>query len=46
MFVKNAFDEGYVNGTLGTVEGFDASGAPIVRTCSGKRFLCKKRSGR
>ena len=42
MFVKNAFDEGYVNGTLGTVEGFDASGAPIVRTCSGKKIFVQK----
>ena len=23
MFIKNSFDEGYVNGTLGVVEDFD-----------------------
>lgn len=39
MFIKNAFDEGYVNGTLGLVEGFDNSGAPIVRTFSGRKIF-------
>jgi ATP-dependent exoDNAse (exonuclease V) alpha subunit len=37
MFVKNNFDEGYVNGTLGKVVGFDSEG-PIVRTFSGKNI--------
>ncbi|MDO8601548.1 MAG: AAA family ATPase, partial [bacterium] len=32
MFVKNNFEEGVVNGTLGTVVGFDASGSPQVKT--------------
>lgn len=37
MFVKNNFDAGYVNGTLGIVE--DLSGeVPIVRTFSGDRI--------
>ncbi len=36
MFTKNSFDAGYVNGTLGTVVGFDAdSGYPQVETHSG-----------
>jgi hypothetical protein len=35
MFVKNNFEEGYVNGTLGTVVGFDY-GHPIVETFEGK----------
>ncbi len=34
MFVKNNFDEGYVNGTLGIIEDF-VNGAPVVRTFSG-----------
>lgn len=38
MFVKNAFDNGYVNGTLGIVEDFDGGGMPIVKTFSGKRI--------
>jgi ATP-dependent DNA helicase PIF1 len=36
MFVKNNFPKGYVNGTLGTVIGFNTEGAPIVQTFSGK----------
>lgn len=37
MFTKNNPDEGYVNGTLGTVIGFDAAKKfPIVRTRSGE----------
>jgi ATP-dependent DNA helicase PIF1 len=40
MFVKNNFEEGYVNGTLGTVAGFDKdSGNPIVRTRAGKEHV-------
>lgn len=37
MFVKNNFDAGYVNGTLGIVEDFN-DGAPIVRTFGGDRI--------
>ncbi|MFA6446003.1 MAG: AAA family ATPase [Candidatus Paceibacterota bacterium] len=37
MFVKNNFEQGYVNGTLGTVIGFDHDG-PIVQTLTGKRI--------
>lgn len=36
MFTRNNFDEGYVNGTLGTVTGFSSLGNPIVTTRSGK----------
>ncbi len=37
MFTKNNPDEGYVNGTLGTVTGFDdSSRLPIVRTRDGE----------
>lgn len=39
MFIKNAFDEGYVNGTLGVVEDFDNNGMPIVRTFSGRKIF-------
>lgn len=36
MFTKNSFDNGYVNGTLGTITGFDEdNGFPIVETSSG-----------
>lgn len=32
MFLRNNIDKGYVNGTLGVVEGFNEEGYPIVRT--------------
>lgn len=38
MFVKNGFDAGYANGTLGVVEDFNGDGAPIVRTFAGKKI--------
>jgi ATP-dependent exoDNAse (exonuclease V) alpha subunit len=39
MFVKNNFEKGYVNGTLGEVIGFETKGYPIVRTVSGKTIV-------
>ncbi|HVS79832.1 MAG TPA: AAA family ATPase [Candidatus Paceibacterota bacterium] len=36
MFVKNNFDAGYVNGTLGVVTGFDDMGMPVVKTLPGE----------
>ena len=36
MFVKNNFEENYVNGTLGKVVGFNGNGLPIVKTNRGK----------
>lgn len=38
MFVKNNFDGGYVNGTLGRVVDFDEDGFPIVKTLAGKNI--------
>ena len=35
MFVKNNFEKGYVNGTLGTVVDWDADGNPVVCQLSG-----------
>ncbi len=35
MFVKNNFKEGYVNGTLGTVTGFDDNDFPVIKTHKG-----------
>ena len=37
MFVKNNFEEGYVNGTLGRVIGFE-NDTPIIETRSGKKI--------
>ncbi|HAR99790.1 MAG: AAA ATPase [Candidatus Moranbacteria bacterium GW2011_GWC2_37_73] len=39
MFVKNNFEKGYVNGTLGMVTNFDHAGTPIVKTFSGKTII-------
>ncbi|OGZ06069.1 MAG: hypothetical protein A2845_01485 [Candidatus Lloydbacteria bacterium RIFCSPHIGHO2_01_FULL_49_22] len=39
MFTKNNFENGYVNGTLGTVVGFDEdNGFPIVETSGGENI--------
>lgn len=37
MFVKNSFEEGYVNGTLGKIVDFE-EGMPVVETYSGKKI--------
>jgi len=39
MFVKNNFERGYVNGTLGTVVNFNEKGLPIVQTVTGKTIV-------
>ncbi len=36
MFVKNNYEAGFVNGSLGKVSGFNSFGEPIVRLQSGK----------
>jgi ATP-dependent DNA helicase PIF1 len=42
MFVKNAVDKKYVNGTLGTVIGFDPeTDYPIVQTKNGRKIATK-----
>lgn len=42
MFVKNNWEAGYVNGTLGEVIGFDDSGLPKVRTFDGAEITVSK----
>ena len=40
MFTKNNLKDGFVNGTLGIVEGFDKqNGSPIIETRSGQRII-------
>lgn len=41
MFTKNAPQGTYVNGTLGTVTGFDAAGYPIVATREGRTVVAE-----
>ena len=38
MFVKNSFDQGYVNGTRGTVIDFTVSNQPVVKLFNGKEI--------
>lgn len=39
MFVKNNYECGYVNGTLGEVIDFDKEGLPVVRTFDGSEIV-------
>lgn len=39
MFIKNNFDRGYVNGTLGEVIDFDENGLPVIETFAGKQIV-------
>ncbi|MBU1922434.1 helix-turn-helix domain-containing protein [Patescibacteria group bacterium] len=39
MFVKNNFEQGYVNGTLGKIVDFDERRLPIVQTFSKKQII-------
>jgi ATP-dependent exoDNAse (exonuclease V) alpha subunit len=41
MFVKNNYDKGYVNGTLGEVIDFGLENYPIVRTLDGREIQAK-----
>lgn len=38
MFVKNSFEQGYVNGTRGTVIDFTVSNQPVVKLFNGKEI--------
>ncbi len=44
MFVKNNFEKGYVNGTLGEIDDFDDDGLPIVRINSGRKITAEPAS--
>lgn len=44
MFVKNNYEVGYVNGTLGEVIDFAKDGAPIVRTFDGAEITVSQMS--
>ncbi len=43
MFVKNNFDKGYVNGTLGQIVDFD-DGLPVVQTFENRRIIAEPSS--
>ncbi|MBI5798730.1 MAG: AAA family ATPase [Candidatus Yonathbacteria bacterium] len=44
MCVKNNFEAGYVNGTLGVVESCDEMEDPVIRTATGKRISIPRAS--
>lgn len=44
MCVKNNFEAGYVNGTLGVVVSCDVDNDPIIRTVSGKKITIGRAS--
>ncbi|MBI3379632.1 AAA family ATPase [Candidatus Gottesmanbacteria bacterium] len=37
MFVRNNYEQGYVNGTMGKVMGFNHNGDPVIELYSGKK---------
>lgn len=41
MFVKNNFEKGYVNGTLGTVSGFTEAGLPLITLANQKEIMAE-----
>ncbi len=41
MFVKNNFEKGYVNGTLGTVSSFNESGFPVITLLNGRKIIAE-----
>ena len=42
FFIKNNYDKGYINGTLGTVKGFDTFNAPIITTADGRELKAER----
>ena len=44
MFVKNNYEVGYVNGTMGRVTGFNSEGNPLVKTFDGELIEAKPES--
>ncbi len=45
MFIKNNFERGYVNGTLGKVVGFER-GNPVVKTTSNRKIFVEREEWR
>ncbi|MBI2830749.1 MAG: AAA family ATPase [Chloroflexi bacterium] len=41
MFVKNNFEQGYVNGTLGTVASFNEDGFPVIASLNGDEIVAE-----
>lgn len=41
MFVRNNFDVGFVNGTIGTVSGYTEKDEPIIKALDGEFYVAK-----
>jgi len=41
MFVRNNFDVGFVNGTIGTVTGYSEKDEPIIKSLDGEFYIAK-----
>lgn len=46
MFVKNNYEKGFINGTLGEVTGYDQANNPLVRVSTGKILTASLESWR
>ena len=44
MFVKNNFDKGYVNGTIGEVVDFNVDGLPVIEITGGEHIIARPAS--
>lgn len=44
MFVKNNYEKGYVNGTLGQVKDYTSEGLPVIKTMEGKSIVAEQES--
>jgi ATP-dependent exoDNAse (exonuclease V) alpha subunit len=42
MFIKNNFEKGYINGSIGSVVDFTGEAKPVVELKEGKRIICEK----
>ena len=42
MFVKNNYDKGYMNGTLGQVTGYSDDDYPMVKTLNGRTIIAEE----
>lgn len=46
MFVKNNYEKGYLNGSLGTVKNFNSEGFPVIELDSGLQIVAKSEDWR
>jgi hypothetical protein len=42
MFIKNNYEKGYMNGTLGEVDSFSEKGFPIIKTVNQRKIIAEQ----